>query len=187
MREVTNLAKGDNSIAPLCKICYFPLLHWWRDEKINLGFSFFFGVRNFRTFTVYQYLHFLWYSFINLYNFAPVHNFLKLNFSECSSTTRRRIVDSGGNGDRRWYDYHRYHVYRLPNCKMPEGNQSGEYRTKKRKNYTPINIFIFGNYPNIVVLPHSIVPKDADAMANSQDHDQTAFFPSASLGYITLW
>ena len=38
-------------IASLCKICYFPLLQWWR-QKINLGCSVFFGVRNFRTFTV---------------------------------------------------------------------------------------------------------------------------------------
>ena len=46
MREVTSFKKGGN-----CNICYFPLLQWW-GQKINLGFSFFFGVRNFRTFTV---------------------------------------------------------------------------------------------------------------------------------------
>ena len=46
VREVTNFAKG----ASLCKICYFLLLHWW-GEKINLGVLFF-GVQNFRTFTV---------------------------------------------------------------------------------------------------------------------------------------
>ena len=43
-----------NWIASLCKICYFSLLQWW-GEKINLGCSFFFGVRNFTTFTVLSY------------------------------------------------------------------------------------------------------------------------------------
>ena len=43
MREVTNFAKGGN--ASLCKICYSPLLQWW-GEKIKLGCSFFFDVRN---------------------------------------------------------------------------------------------------------------------------------------------
>ena len=38
----------------ICKICYFPLLHWW-GEKINLGCSFFFGVWSFRTFTIFMY------------------------------------------------------------------------------------------------------------------------------------
>ena len=35
-----------------CKICYFPLLHWW-GEKINLGCSFCFGLWNFWTFTIF--------------------------------------------------------------------------------------------------------------------------------------
>ena len=44
--------KGRQLNCLLCKICYFPLLQWW-GEKINLGCSFFFGVRNFRTITVF--------------------------------------------------------------------------------------------------------------------------------------
>ena len=54
--------------ATLCKMCYFPLLHWW-GEKINLGGSFFFGVRNFRTFTVPV---FLWKSDSSSLNAAVV-------------------------------------------------------------------------------------------------------------------
>ena len=52
MREVTNFANGSNLMPPFCKICYFPLLQL-SEEKINLGWSFFFSVWNFRTFTVH--------------------------------------------------------------------------------------------------------------------------------------
>ena len=44
--------EGSNQFCKaLCKIGYFPLLQWW-GEKINLGWSFFFDVWNFRKFTV---------------------------------------------------------------------------------------------------------------------------------------
>ena len=53
-RKIPQICERSNQflqlIASLCKICYFPLLHWW-GEKIDLGCSFFFGVRNSRHFT----------------------------------------------------------------------------------------------------------------------------------------